>query len=125
MSQGKKIQGPYAVVDAQSMSASFQSNAIPVDRSDRVCLEILCTGSPVGTVSVLASVDYQASGTPVSSGSNPPNWFTMPLDLTALTGSAQNYFLDINVTSIRFLSINYTRTSGTGSMTAVVSAKES
>lgn len=108
----KRVLEPYKLVDAVSLASSFVSSPTSVKYLDRTLLQIVCTGAPVGTVTVQASVD----GT---------NWFDMPLGLVALTGSPQRYFIDISQSAIIQIRINYVATSGSGTMTAIVSAKES
>jgi hypothetical protein len=119
MSQGKRTLKPFILANALDLSANATSSVTVIENLDRALLHIKCTGTPTGTVAVQGSVDYD------SQSPNAASWFDLPLNLDALAGSAQDYVIDILETAIRALRINYTSTSGTGSMTATISAKES
>ena len=119
MATGKRTLPPFTIVNGTSLASSFQSTPVSVERFDRVFIEILCSGSPTGTVTVQGSNDYN----PASLAT--PNWFDLPLSLNDLTGSAQNYVIDMQQTAAPWLRISYTSTSGSGNMTAVITAKES
>lgn len=104
---------------AHSLGASFQTSATSLQYLDRALLTILCTGSPTGTVSVQISNNYNVNNPSAA------DWFDMPISLNALTGSAQNYVVEISETAAPWIRISFSYTSGSGSMTAVVTAKES
>lgn len=105
----------------QDMSTSFISPAISTEGFNKFFIKILCTGSPVGILSVQESNDYE----PQQPGS-PGNWADIAFNPTmvALTGSNQDYEIDFTLTAIPYIRINYIFTSGTGSMYSVISAKE-
>ena len=113
MSNRKNTIKTYTVISGQSLGASFAGPSTSTERLDRVCLHIVCTTSDaVGAVAVQSSVDNQT-------------WVDIPIGLTALAGANQDYFIDLQVTAIPFFRVAYTRTSGTGTMTVKLSAKES
>lgn len=111
MAQGKRILPPY-VFQSTSLGASFTSEAVTLSTFDRAFLQIVCTGTPTGTLTIQGSADGVT-------------WTDLPLALTALSGSAQNYFLEMATTALPKLRIKYVRSSGTGTMTATITAKES
>lgn len=125
MSSTKRTIEPVVLVNGTALTGSFQSQPFSIKNYDRLTIEILCTGAPVGTVTVQASNDYVPPSMSLNPSVIPADWFDMPLGLVALTGSAQNYFIDVAETGIPWIRINYVYASGTGSMTAVVTAKES
>lgn len=120
MSMGKKTLPSYVIVAAQSLGSSFSTVPTNTARFDRVCLYMNATGTPTGVLSVQASNDYN----PTTPGAV-AHWADVPLSLTALSGSPQDYFIDIQMTAIPWFRLHYVFTSGTGSLYAVISAKES
>ena len=112
MSYSKRIIDSYAILSSQSMASSFESGATSIKYMDRVCLHIQCTGTPTGTLGIQASADGN-------------NWVDMPLGLTALSGSPQDYFIDLQETALPWIRINYVSVSGTGSASATLTARES
>jgi hypothetical protein len=107
----KWILEPY-VFQTTSLAASFTSEATSIKRFDRCLLQIVCAGTPAGTLTVQGSADNIT-------------FVELPLSLTVLAGSAQNYFVDIQQTAIAWLRLKYVRTSGTGTIAATITAKES
>jgi hypothetical protein len=107
----KTILEAFTLVSAQPLTASFQSKPTTIKYMDRAYLLISCTGTPTGTVTVQASPDGVT-------------WADMPLGLNGLAGSAQNYHVDIQQTAAALIRINYNFSSGSGFMTATVTAKE-
>lgn len=113
MSSRKNTIKTYTLADAQSLAASFQTVSTSVERLDRVCLYIdVKTSDAVGNVSVQSSIDNET-------------WVDLPLGLVSIAGADQDYFIDLQVTSIPWVRVAWTRTSGTGTLTAKLSAKES
>ena len=111
----KNVVLSYPMVDATSMAASFNSpapytNTINLDSGS---IYVSWTGtSPIGEISVQAR-----------NGDNEP-WYTLDFNttmpVTGNSGDMQIVFSEMPFTSIRLV---YTRTSGTGTMDAVISAK--
>jgi len=113
MSSFKRILEPFTLLSAESMGASFSSPATSFKYMDRVMLHITTTGTPTGTLSVQTSINGQTG------------WEIVPLGMNPLAGVNDDYVIDMQVTALPFLRINYVRTSGTGTCTAVLSGKES
>lgn len=113
MSSTKRILDNYLWVNAQSMAATFQSSSLTVPNFDRFSLQIAVTTSDAaGSIAIQGSVD----GT---------TWVNLPLDFDAVSSANKNYFIDFVECGLSHLRINYTRVSGTGSMTARLFARES
>lgn len=113
MSSRKNTIKTYTLADAQSLAASFQTVSTSVERLDRICLYIdVQTTSAVGAVAVQSSIDNET-------------WVDLPLGLTGISSANQDYLIDLQVTSIPWIRVAWTRTSGTGTLTAKLSAKES
>lgn len=112
---------PYLVVTAGSMAASITSLVTNIQYMDDVVYQIQWTGTPVGTFTVQVSEDYQQSGGTVL---NAGTWTTLTLS-SAITaaGSADQAILDLNQLPYSWIRLVYTRTSGTGTLNAYISAK--
>lgn len=83
------------------------------------------TGTIAGSVTVQVSNDYVPPTQNQANIINPANWFDAPLSLNALPGSPNRYFIDFPETGVPWLRINVAYASGSGNLTAVVTAKES
>lgn len=78
--------------------------------------------SPVGVITVQASDDYalNSDGTVKTAGT----WNTLPLsDTCDVSGNTGNGMIDIDQLAAYAIRLVYTRTSGTGTMSAIISAK--
>lgn len=102
------------------MSASFETEATSIEYMDRVALRIETSGTPTGQITVQGSLDYDR----LTPGFT-PSWFDIPIGLAALTGTPDNYTVDITVYSFKWIRLKYVRTAGTGTMTAKIFARES
>lgn len=119
MSQGKRTLPVFRIASGADLSTNYTSTPTVIASIDRVFLVISVTGTPTGTLTVQASVDYDRDlGTA-------GNWFDMPLSLDALAGAAQDYVIDIQETAIKAIRLNYASTAGVGAMTATIFGKES
>lgn len=114
---------PYPVIVNGSMAGSITSAVTIIQKLSLVSYSIEWTGtSPVGEMSVEVSNDYSqnADGTVKDAGT----WNALPLSAaTSVSGNSDNGFIDIDGSAGYALRLVYTRTSGTGTMNAVVSAK--
>lgn len=75
--------------------------------------------SPVGTLAVEISNDY--SQNEAGGVANAGNWTV--LTSSAVSGNSGTIFFDVAQTAGYAIRLHYTRTSGSGSMTATVNAK--
>lgn len=122
---------PEPVMNASSMAADITSTPTILQSLTGVGYAVSWTGStPIGTLSVQASNDYSLypNGTVNNSGT----WTTIYLNVNgtpsttiAVSGNTGNGFIDIDKTMAYAIRLIYTRSSGTGSMTAVVNCKVS
>ena len=118
---GQELLYNVVIASTQDMSTSFISNAIQTEGFNKFKIKIICTGTPVGQLSIQEANDYMP-GVPAYPG----NWSDIQLNpvMVPLTGSDQEYSIDFYLTAISYIRINYVATSGTGTMYAVISAKE-
>ncbi len=110
---------PFKIINAGDMSSATLTSAVTDIRYlDNVCIQCIATGAPVGRFDVQASADYAISstGAVVSTG----NWVTMD---TASIVAADDVLFDLNQLSFPFIRLLYTKTSGTGTLNAYITAK--
>lgn len=110
-----RVIGINKILDAQSMGASFQSSSVDVSKVDLVSVQIVWSGggSPNGSFEVQVSNDDLAGVT----------WTTYPSSAIAITTDGDLIYNVANLGS-KWVRIAYTRTSGTGSATAMLVTKE-
>ncbi len=124
MSGRKNTLTPYQIFNAVTMGASATSPVIVIAYMDNIGIQLQWTGTPVGTFSFEVSLDYAASQ-PGGAVSNSGTW--IPLNVSpAITaaGVDDQAYVDINQSGATAIRIKYTRTSGTGSLTGYVAAKQ-
>lgn len=113
---------PFKIIDAVSMGGNITSTPVEVKLQDNVGIQLNWSGAPVGTFDIQISSDYKVDiyGNVVNSG----HWVSIPLSPSvAAAGSADSAYIDLNQMSANYVRIVYTRTSGTGSLEAWVTAK--
>lgn len=115
---------PHIVINAVSMATDIISDVTVVKKLSMISYDISWTAgtAPVGVMSVQVSNTYSqnADGTVRNAG----NWTTVTLSSpTPVSGSAGNGFIDVDATGAFAMRLVYTRTSGTGTMSATISAK--
>jgi len=123
MSGRKNVLSIYKIIDAGDMSQSSITSAVTnITYLDNVCIELVFTGSPVGTFSVQGSLDHQqdALGNIITAG----NWVSLTLSPAPVaSGSADQIVIDLNQLSFPYIRVVYTKTSGTGTLNGWIGAK--
>ena len=114
---------PYPVIVNGSMAGNITSAVTIVQKLSMISYDVSWSGTaPVGTLSVQVSNTYSLN--PDGSVNNTGNWTTLTLSATAnVSGATGNGFLDVDATGAYAMRLVYTRTSGTGTMNATISAK--
>lgn len=115
---------PFSVITNGDMSqATIISTPTIIDNLSMVSYDVSWTGTaPVGTMTVQVSNTYKQNSAGGSSVAG--NWTTLSLSSPAsVTGNTGNGFIDVDVTAAYAVRLVYTRTSGTGTMQAVVASK--
>lgn len=100
----------YKVGEDLDMGASFVSEKISLVGKRGYSLHSIYTGSPVGTITVEASID----------GEN----FTTVADSSTAISAAGDTLFDIGQANYLWARLRYARTSGSGSMDILGSVKE-
>lgn len=96
------------VFDAVAMTSNLSSAVIDLSQTTGYALHAIWTGAPVGTIS--------ASG-----GDDGINFVAVASNSTG--GTSGQYLLNVEKIHYRYVQITYTFTSGSGSLTAYVSAR--
>jgi hypothetical protein len=120
-----------------SMAGNLISAPSIVGKLSMISYACVWTGSsPVGTISIEASDDFEYGPEGANSILNPGTWNVMPVSYyngfttstvttIPISGNTGNGMIDIAPTGIYAIRLIYTATSGTGNLTVTVSAKVS
>lgn len=116
--QNMTVQGqgsaPSGLLDgAMSGTNTIYTQILDISRMDNMGLEITWTGTPTGTFSVMVS----CSGL---------NFYALTFNpaLTQPTGSAGGYAVDLNQLPFKYLLLQYTNSTGSGTLTAYGQVKD-
>lgn len=114
---------PYEVIEDGDMSGNITSQVTIIQKLSLLSYGVSWTGtSPVGTMSVQVSNDYELNKD--GSVRNAGTWNDLPLSApTAVTGNSGNGFIDIFATAGYAMRIKYNRVSGTGTMEVTATGK--
>lgn len=119
----RPLMGPFLVIDDGDMSGDIISLPTIIQNISMLSYDISWAGTaPVGVMSIQVSNSYSqnADGTIRDGG----NWTTVPLSsVPTVSGNTGNGFIDVDALGAYAVRLVYTRTSGTGLMTAIVTAK--
>lgn len=119
---GRKTALRYTVWDALNGASSFNNKAVPTEvlGLDNVGVQIVWTGSLVGIIKILVSNDLQdpTMGKPIV------NWSELNLGATvAVDGTNSDIIINLNQVPWKWVAIDWTYTSGTGTLTAQLASK--
>lgn len=107
------------IVNGDMSQASITSAVTDIQFLDNIGIQLDFSGSPVGTFDVQISLNYSIdnlSNTVISSGT----WVTIA---SGSTSGGSPIFFDLNQLSAPFIRVVYTKTSGTGTLNSIISAK--
>lgn len=122
-----------SITDANMASASTTSSVTNIQILDNVGYQFTWTGSPVGDLSIEVSADYAEDNMSPPNVTNAGSW--TPLVLTYWNGTifvtataiptsvGSPVYLDLAFLSAPWIRAKYTRTSGSGTLNAYVTAK--
>lgn len=119
----KNVLPAYNVITAGDMSlASLTSLPTNIQFLDNVCFQLVWTGTPTGTFSIQGSLTHQQDS--LGNVSNVGTWDNISLSPAPVAvGSAGDILIDMNQLSFPWIRVVYTKTSGTGTLTATVGGK--
>lgn len=116
---------PYAVVQATALSTSITSKVTDIMYKDNINYQYIWTGTLAGNFSVQTSSDYRPN--PNGDGSLPPlvagSWDDVPITGASAVGSPNSGTIELNNLGANFIRTIFTRTSGTGNLTIMISGK--
>jgi hypothetical protein len=118
----RPFQEPHSVVTNSDMSASIISDVTILKQKTGAGYDIAWTGAPVGSFSVQISNTYSldAGGNVSNAGS----WTPVLLVGSVLpSGSPDNGYINLAGLEAYAVRLVYTRTSGTGTLNAVICSK--
>lgn len=111
--------GPTPVITSASMGASVTSAVTFKHQIPAVNYSFQWTGSPTGTFTVQISNDYAQY--PDGSVKTAGNWVTLPLTPSNPTASGSGDIASVDVvTSANSIRLVYTRSSGSGTLNAII-----
>lgn len=123
MSAGKNYLSPFqAMQTSQDMSqATLTSNVIDIRYLDDIAIQLIFTGTPTGTFAVQGSLNYSSTPlAPAVSGT----WTSLVLSPSPVaSGAADNILINLVQLAFPYIRIVYTKTGGTGTLSAYVSGK--
>lgn len=116
---------PYAVIEDGNMSGDITSEVTIIQKLSLISYSLSWDAtSPVGRFAVEVSNDYSKDGS--GNVSNAGTWNELPLDAsTAISTDVDNGFIDIELQGGYAMRLRYIRTSGSGTLQAIISAKVS
>lgn len=113
---------PIAVINAAALASTVTGTAVYVMYLDNVGVQFVWTGTPTCTLAVSVSNQTVAGSDPPAAVSGS---FTA-LTLTGITnpaGSAGSFWLDLNQLGAAWVQVSYTSCTGSGTLSAYLSAK--
>jgi hypothetical protein len=114
MTGRKNFISGYQNIVSESMGSDVTSSATNIEGLDNVGIYIDFSGTPVGTFAVQVSTDKGP----------PTRWSDLELSPDPVaSGSADTITMDLNNLPYSWLRLVYRRTSGTGTLSAWISAK--
>ena len=110
----KNVVKAYKMIDAGDLSGNIQSNTTSVINMDKASISVQWTGSsPVGTFEVLARNGEDDAWQALDFGA-----------AISVSGNSGDHRIVLNELPFTDLRVDYTSTSGTGSVTATITAKQ-
>jgi len=105
-----KVISPFKMFDATSLGATVSTAALDVTRLIYASIAVDWTGTPTGTLTLEAR-------------NGDSSWIAITGQSQALSGSAGSVMFSLTILPWEDIRLTYTRTGGTGSITATVIAK--
>lgn len=111
------------ITSGNMASATITSAVTNIEGLDNIGLQLVWTGSPVGTFAFQISADYAQDF--LGNVTNTGNWVAISTTPNiAAAGSADTAYVDISQLSAPWIRVVYTKTSGTGTLNGYITAKQ-
>lgn len=115
---------PVKIETACDMStATCTSIGTDINQLSQYTIQAVYTGSPVGTFTLQVSTDQVPTGVGADPASNVVNWTTYTGSSQAIS-AAGNFVWNVFPAGYHWVRLLYTKTSGTGSLSAEFNGKE-
>lgn len=116
---------PFKVLSSGDMSQdSLTSEITSVQGVDNIAYQFIFTGNPIGVFTIEVSADYAPGTGPNSAPANPGHWDPLPITPAMVAaGTDGSVFVDLNQMGCPYIRAVYTRTSGSGSLDMIITAK--
>lgn len=108
-----------------SGTSTITSAPIPLDQIFGFAVQAYWTGTPTGTIYLQASSQSPPTQNQVANG-GPDNitlWDTITGSPYSISGTSGSYMWNVNLAFYRYVQLVYTNSSGTGSLSAIISVK--
>ena len=110
------------IIDGDMSQATLTSAVTNIQFLDSIGLQLSWTGAPVGSFEIQISADYEQddNGNVLNAG----HWIPLALTPSPTTAVGSPIFVDITLTAAPWIRVVYTRTSGSGVLNSVITAKQ-
>lgn len=112
------------IAAAISLAGNAHSIGVYVRDFNNLSIQSVWIGTPTGTVQVQVSDDIVPLGTGSDPAANVVNWSNYTGQSAALAGSPSSTLFQLFNAGYAWVRLNYTATSGTGSMNAILVEKD-
>lgn len=103
--------------------ASVTSDVIDLENVIYLAIQAVWTGTPTGTIKLEASCDLGRGNPGNLDGTGVTNWTDVPSATLSPAGSASSGFIELKESGFKWARLVYTRSGGSGSLTARFNAK--
>jgi hypothetical protein len=103
--------------------ASVTSETINLENILFLAIQAIWSGTPTGTIKLQASCDVGRENTGNLDGVGVSNWTDVPSATLSPAGSASSGFIELKESGFKWARLVYTRSGGSGSLTARFNAK--
>lgn len=99
-----------------------------ITRKDNIAYELSWTGTPTGTFTVQGSISYNPGNPQSGGGANAGVWTTITVtdqngNAPAAAGAPGQVLMNLNELSFPYIRVQYTNSTGSGTLTGYVSGK--
>lgn len=103
--------------------ASITSDTINLENILYLAIQAIWTGTPTGTIKLQGSCDTGTTIAGNTEGAGVSNWTDIASATLAPGGSASSGFIELKETGMKWARLVYTRSGGSGALTARFNAK--
>lgn len=112
------------IATALSLAGNAHSIGVDVRSYSNLSIQAIWTGTPTGTIQVQVSDDIVPASQSGDPAANVVNWSNYTGQSSALAGAAGSTLFQLFNAGYSWVRLNYTFTSGTGSLNAILVEKD-